>query len=89
MDTDKIGINQVFFELGGNSLRATLLANQIHEKMGVMIPLKDIFQSPSIQELGKLISERKALSHRGDQELMLLKEDTQAFFDTGQVFQPC
>ncbi|MGL5973488.1 MAG: amino acid adenylation domain-containing protein, partial [Oscillospiraceae bacterium] len=47
----KVGIDDNFFEIGGHSLRATKLTNQILEKTGNKLPLKDIFESPTPKEL--------------------------------------
>ncbi|MCP5050461.1 MAG: amino acid adenylation domain-containing protein, partial [bacterium] len=46
-----IGIDSNFFQLGGHSLRATVLASRIHKKLEVKIPLVEIFRGPTIREL--------------------------------------
>jgi len=51
-----IGINTNFFELGGNSLHATILAARIHEKMNVRLPLTEVFQTPKISGLAGYIN---------------------------------
>jgi len=54
LKADKIGINDNFFELGGHSLKATSMVARIYREMKAEIPLKDVFQAPTI----KLLSER-------------------------------
>lgn len=51
----EVGINDDFFELGGDSLRATQLVSRIHQKLHVKIPLAEIFNTPTIQQLSLYI----------------------------------
>ncbi len=53
---NNIGINDSFFELGGNSLKATYIASQINKELGVEIPIKNLFNSPTIKALAMYIS---------------------------------
>ena len=57
LNTEKIGINDNFFTLGGHSLKATTLAFKIHKEFAVELPLREIFQSSTIKELAKRIKE--------------------------------
>ncbi|MEK5109515.1 non-ribosomal peptide synthase/polyketide synthase [Cytobacillus sp. FSL K6-0129] len=50
-----IGIHDNFFELGGHSLRATTVMAKIHQNMDVEVPLRVIFQSPTIEEIASYI----------------------------------
>ncbi|MCP4696731.1 MAG: amino acid adenylation domain-containing protein [Gammaproteobacteria bacterium] len=52
---DRAGIHDNFFELGGHSLLATLVISQIRDTFAVEIPLRRMFESPTIAELGKYI----------------------------------
>ncbi len=52
---DIVGIDDNFFVLGGNSLRAVLLTARIHKALKVKIPLEEIFKLPTIRELSKYI----------------------------------
>jgi amino acid adenylation domain-containing protein len=52
-----IGINNNFFELGGNSLNIMILASRIHREFDVRIPLGEIFNNASIREQAALIRE--------------------------------
>ncbi|GKX65197.1 non-ribosomal peptide synthase/polyketide synthase [Inconstantimicrobium mannanitabidum] len=51
----KVGINDNFFDLGGHSLKATMLMSKIHKELNKEVPLKELFKSPTIKELGKYI----------------------------------
>ncbi|TKS96293.1 non-ribosomal peptide synthetase [Streptomyces lasalocidi] len=48
---DRIGIDDDFFACGGHSLRLTRLAWQIREKLGVDVPIRTVFQYPTVAEL--------------------------------------
>jgi amino acid adenylation domain-containing protein len=54
----KIGVNDNFFELGGHSLLATQALTRIVEKLKVEIPLKRLFETPTVGGLAEAISER-------------------------------
>ena len=52
---DRVGIHDSFFELGGFSLLATQLTTRIREQFGVEPSLRDVFESPTVDELAQLI----------------------------------
>jgi fengycin family lipopeptide synthetase D len=52
---ERIGIDSSFFDLGGHSLRATMLVSRIEKEMDVKIPLGRFFNTPTIRELSALM----------------------------------
>jgi amino acid adenylation domain-containing protein len=54
-EKDTIGIDSNFFALGGHSLTATILANQVHKELDVKIPMIEIFESPFIRNMAEYI----------------------------------
>jgi amino acid adenylation domain-containing protein len=52
---DKVGINHNFFELGGHSLIATRVISQIRQVFKVELPLRYLFEKPTIVGLAKEI----------------------------------
>lgn len=54
---EPISVTANFFELGGHSLKATLVASKIHKAMDVKVPIKEIFNNPTIKELSSYIRE--------------------------------
>ncbi|MCP4150357.1 MAG: amino acid adenylation domain-containing protein, partial [bacterium] len=51
-----IGTNVNFFEIGGHSLKATVLVSKIHKAFNVKLPLAEIFNTSTIKRLAQYIS---------------------------------
>ncbi|WP_025028834.1 non-ribosomal peptide synthetase [Caldalkalibacillus mannanilyticus] len=49
----RIGVKDNFFAIGGHSLRATTLVSRIHKELNIVLPLRIIFQSPTIEALAE------------------------------------
>jgi acyl transferase domain-containing protein len=52
---EEIGINDDFFELGGNSLVATQLVREMREAFRSSVPLRDFFETPTIAAVSALL----------------------------------
>ncbi|HLP61297.1 MAG TPA: amino acid adenylation domain-containing protein, partial [Candidatus Deferrimicrobium sp.] len=71
----EIGIDDNFFQLGGHSLKATVLVSGIHRELNVIIALGEIFKAPTIRKLGEYLKNTKRNIHSDiDRNLVLLKE---------------
>ncbi|MCX6584824.1 MAG: amino acid adenylation domain-containing protein [Candidatus Aminicenantes bacterium] len=55
IEKNLVGIDSNFFQLGGHSLRATVMVSGIHKEFNVKVPLTEIFINPTIRELSALI----------------------------------
>ncbi len=60
LEKHPIGVNDDFFELGGDSLRAGRLFAQIEQTFGKEIPLGALFHAPTIETLAKVIAEARS-----------------------------
>jgi amino acid adenylation domain-containing protein len=59
LDREQIGIHDNFFELGGHSLLATQLISRVREVFEVELPLRALFEQPSIASLAQALQQGK------------------------------
>src|SRR5579872_2254550 len=53
----RVGLNDNFFDLGGHSLLATQLISRVRDSLGFQVPLRALFQAPTIAEFAGYIRE--------------------------------
>jgi aspartate racemase len=58
LGVERVGIHDNFFALGGHSLLATRVVSRVQQACGVDVPLRVLFEAPTIAELGSAIMER-------------------------------
>ncbi len=56
---EPIGIYDDFFDLGGNSLMGTQLISQLRDAFQVELPLRSLFEDPTISGVAKIIEEQQ------------------------------
>ncbi len=55
INNEEIGIDTNFFDIGGHSLRATILVSAVHKEFDTWIPLQEIFKTPTVRGIAAYI----------------------------------
>ena len=50
-----MGMRENFFELGGHSLLATQVISRVREALGVEVPLRRMFEEPTVRGLSEAV----------------------------------
>ncbi len=57
LEIDDVGVNQNFFELGGNSITAIRVANKVHEVFDIELPLRKLLNHQDIRSLSVVVDD--------------------------------
>jgi amino acid adenylation domain-containing protein len=69
---ERVGVHDNFFKVGGHSLLAAQVATRIRESFKLNIPLRQMFESPTIAQLAKVIDEALQTAGADSQQSHLL-----------------
>ncbi|MCK1473705.1 amino acid adenylation domain-containing protein [Bradyrhizobium sp. 197] len=64
LKVESLGVTDNFFDLGGHSLLAGQAMARVARALGVSLPIKTIFEAPTIEELARRIDEAAAAKPR-------------------------
>jgi acyl-coenzyme A synthetase/AMP-(fatty) acid ligase/acyl carrier protein len=60
LGSDRIGVHDNFFEIGGHSLKATRIIAHLRQELGVELPLEALFEEPTIAGLAAAVVQAMA-----------------------------
>ena len=58
LGVERIGVKENFFDLGGHSLKATVLMSRVRKELECVFSLRDVFQYPTIEQLAAQLQKR-------------------------------
>ncbi|HEX6467755.1 MAG TPA: alpha/beta fold hydrolase [Streptosporangiaceae bacterium] len=75
---ERVGIDDGFFDLGGNSLQAMRLITLIDDQLSVDLPITAVFLAPTVRRLAARIEQARGATARPRGPLVELTEETGA-----------
>jgi acyl carrier protein len=80
LNIQKVGIRDSFFNLGGHSMQGTQVLSRIRDQFDIDLPLRTIFENPTIEGIARAITEQKAIQ-AGDSDLDSMLDEIENLSD--------
>jgi amino acid adenylation domain-containing protein len=74
LPVERVGINDDFFDIGGHSLLANQVISRVQQEFQVDLPLRRLFEAPTVAQLALLILEGRAQEVGDDRLARILAE---------------
>jgi len=85
LGVDRIGVKDNFFELGGHSLLATRLVSQLRAVFGTELPVRVLFEHPTIAGLVEIMLEEPARREKLEKTAIFMLHLAQLSDDEAQT----
>jgi amino acid adenylation domain-containing protein len=76
LGAERVGVEAHFFEMGGHSLLATQVVSRIRQALGVEVPLKAVFEAPTIAMLAGRVEELRGAGVSAAPPIVPVPRDT-------------
>jgi acyl carrier protein len=73
---ERVSVTENFFELGGHSLLATQAVSRVRKELGIDLPVRALFESPTIAQLAKLVEQAQEKSDIEKTEILPVFRET-------------
>ncbi|MEM6614829.1 MAG: condensation domain-containing protein, partial [Cyanobacteria bacterium P01_C01_bin.72] len=77
LNRNSISIDANFFELGGHSLLVTRVISQVREAFTIELPLRSLFEHPTIRDLGRVIDSEQSNSTKNPFDIEIVDRESE------------